>query len=106
MGLTNEHGVPIKKPGTIATNDGFLWRKYTRMKEEYTWPMTDLAHSAWREPTYALDKGLEHKEAADFRTINKGVIPAMPCVKQSPSSTTPHREKIIEKEPAYNAMVS
>eukprot|EP00972_Heterocapsa_arctica_P026879 3955556-Heterocapsa_arctica.AAC.1 len=63
MGLINDNGVPIQKPWTIATNDGYLWRamsgcnspgktghpnqqpcagKYTRLTEEYTWPMTDL----------------------------------------------------------------
>eukprot|EP00972_Heterocapsa_arctica_P063738 9404362-Heterocapsa_arctica.AAC.1 len=63
MGLINDNGVPIEKPWTIATHDGYLFRamsvckclgksihpnnqpwagKYTRLTEEYTWTMTDL----------------------------------------------------------------
>eukprot|EP00972_Heterocapsa_arctica_P031553 4647588-Heterocapsa_arctica.AAC.1 len=84
VGLINDNGAPIKKPWTIATNDGHLWRamsdckcpgkavhpnhqpcagKYNRLTEEYTWPMTDLVHIAWRSSTYAMDKGLETPEA-------------------------------------------
>eukprot|EP00972_Heterocapsa_arctica_P000495 72307-Heterocapsa_arctica.AAC.1 len=84
MGLIDDNGVPVKKPWTIATNDGHLWRamsvctcpgkaghpnhqlcagKYTRLTEEYTWPMTDLVHTAWRSSTYAMDEGLETPEA-------------------------------------------
>eukprot|EP00972_Heterocapsa_arctica_P031188 4591212-Heterocapsa_arctica.AAC.1 len=127
MGLVNEHRVSINKTWTMATNDGHLWRamsgcqcpgkaahpnhqpcagKYIRMMEEYTWPMTDLVHTAWRESTYALDKGLETSEAAVFRNLNRGVIPAMPCVKQGAPPVPRHRDKTSEKEPAYNAMVA
>eukprot|EP00972_Heterocapsa_arctica_P045438 6707624-Heterocapsa_arctica.AAC.1 len=78
--------------------------KYTRMTEEYTWPMTDLVHSAWRESTYAVNEGIETEEAAAFRTLNQGIFPAMPCVKLGSLPVSQHREKIREPEPIYNAM--
>eukprot|EP00972_Heterocapsa_arctica_P003754 560211-Heterocapsa_arctica.AAC.1 len=126
MGLINDHNVPIQKPWIIATNDGYLWRainrrqcpgkfrhpirqrlegKYTRISEEYTWPMTDQVHSAWRESTYALDKGLETTEAKAFRNLNRGVIPAMPFSKLG-EPVNHHRDKSSATEPAYNAMVA
>ena len=49
------------------------------MTEEYTWPMTVLVHSAWHEFIYAVNEGIETKGAADFRTLNRGVIPAIKC---------------------------
>eukprot|EP00972_Heterocapsa_arctica_P102784 15150062-Heterocapsa_arctica.AAC.1 len=128
MGLINDNGVPIRKPWTIATNDGCLWRamsgckclgkaahpnhqpcagKYTRLMEEYTWPMTDLVHAAWQNSMYALDKGLETPEAKVFRDLSRGVIPAMPCVARvSKPVASKHRDKIGEEDPAYNAMVA
>eukprot|EP00972_Heterocapsa_arctica_P017941 2652031-Heterocapsa_arctica.AAC.1 len=69
--------------------------KYTRLTEEYTWPMTDLVHTAWRSSTYAMDKALETPEAKVFRDLNRGVIPAMSCVAHvsKPVAHT-HRDKI------------
>eukprot|EP00972_Heterocapsa_arctica_P034072 5015844-Heterocapsa_arctica.AAC.1 len=32
MGLINDNGFPIKKPWTIATNDGYLWRAMSGCK--------------------------------------------------------------------------
>eukprot|EP00972_Heterocapsa_arctica_P094765 13975060-Heterocapsa_arctica.AAC.1 len=93
--------LPIKKPWTIATNGGYLFcamsgckcpgkaihpnhkpcaGKYTCLTEEYTWPMTHLVHTVWRSSAYAMDKGVETPEATVFRDLNRGVIPAMPCV--------------------------
>eukprot|EP00972_Heterocapsa_arctica_P102652 15129954-Heterocapsa_arctica.AAC.1 len=95
-----------KCPGnTVHPNHQPCAGKYTRLTEEYTWLMTDLVHTAWRNSMYAMDKGLETPEAKVFRDLNRGVIPAMPCVAQISKPVAPkHSDKIGEDDPAYNAM--
>eukprot|EP00972_Heterocapsa_arctica_P094622 13953302-Heterocapsa_arctica.AAC.1 len=81
--------------------------KSTRLTEEYTWTMTDLAHTAWRSSTYAMGKGVETLEANVFRYLSQGVIPAMPCVARDSNPVAPsHRAKIGGEDPVYNALVA
>eukprot|EP00972_Heterocapsa_arctica_P034420 5068800-Heterocapsa_arctica.AAC.1 len=67
--------------------------------------MTDQVQSAWREHTHGLTNGLETPEAQAFRSLNRGVIPAMPCFKIG-GPVNRHRDKTDATESAYNDMVA
>ena len=68
LGLLSDNNDPVKKPWSVATNDGYIYRafsahkcpgppahathqtcegKYTKRSESYTWPFADLVHKAW-----------------------------------------------------------
>ena len=82
LGLANEQGVPIKKPWTIATNDGYIHDvftdkkcpgpishpvhqktegKYTKPTEGYTDEMVSLVHKAWKNSVFAQKYGIQRR---------------------------------------------
>ena len=92
LGLRSDHDCPIKKPWSIATNNGHIYRafskyscpgsikhphhepcagKYTKRSEGYTWPFTDVLHKAWRDSQIEIQRGVESTEARYFRKLNE-----------------------------------
>ena len=114
LGLTDEKGIPIRKPWTIATNDTYLFRKfqnkvcpgtqqhpehcpaagkYTKMTENYTDKMVKIIHKAWK---CSVLHRIKHELAA-WETV-----PAMPVTQNFAQS---HRPRIPQHERVFNAMV-
>ena len=130
LGLRSDSNDPIRKPWSVATNNGHIFRafakytcpgkdkhpyhepcagKYTKRTENYTWPFTDVIHKAWRDSHLEIQRGIESCEARYFRKLNRKTIPAMPCRTVTETSTetpiTTHRPR-SEHHPVYNAMVA
>jgi hypothetical protein len=113
MGLRDEHGVPILKPWTIATNEKLLIKafknkqcpgksihpkhqpvagKYTKKTEEYTDEMVRIIHKAWKISC------IRHQHLKKWLDT-----PSMPVFVGD--DKTKHRFKIPVTEPVFNALV-
>ena len=131
LGLRSDNNHPIRKPWSVATNNGYIFRafakcpcpckdkhlyhepcagKYTKKTEGYTWPFADVVHKAWKNSQLEINRGIEYCEARYFRKLNRKAIPAMPCqtnteTKSKAPHLTTHRPR-SEHHPAYHAMVA
>ena len=130
-GLRSDYNDPIRKPWSVATNNGHIFRafakyscpgkdrhpyhepcagKYTKKTEGYTWPFADVVHKAWKNSQIEINRVIESREARYFRKLNRKAIPAMPCNTNTETKTTTqhltaHRPR-SQHHPAYNAMVA
>ena len=130
LGLRSDHSDPIRKPWSVATNNGHIFRafakyscpgkdkhpyhepcagKYTKKTEGYTWLFADVVHKAWKNSQLEIKRGIESCGARYFRKSNRKAIPAMPCQTNTKTKTNTqhhmHRPR-SEHHPAYNAMVA
>ena len=89
LGLRSDHNDPSRKPWSVATNNGHIFRafakyscpgkdkhpyhepcasKYTKKAEGYTWPFADIVHKAWKNSQLEINRGIGSCEACYFRS--------------------------------------
>ena len=92
LGLRSDRNDPIRKPCSVATKNGHLFRvcakysrpgkdrhpyhepcagKCTKKTEGYTWAFADVIHKAWKNSQLEIHRGIESCEARYFRKLNQ-----------------------------------
>ena len=77
LGLRSVYNDPIRKPWSVATNNGHIFRAFDKYScpgrdkhpyhepcpGKYIWPFIDVIHKAWRNSHLEIQRGTESCEA-------------------------------------------